>query len=133
MGNGGRFVPGDSERARAGGLARWENDARRRAELPALRAENVQLHAALAAIGAALVEHADDDARAVAAVRGLLGRLADRRPIAAASDEAALRAVYMLTLSESGTPSARLLHVRALVQAALGDRLTGGGSGSPGA
>lgn len=132
MGNGGRFVPGDSERARVGGLARWENDARRRAELPALRAENVQLHAALDAIGAALVEHADDYPRAVGAVKGLLGRLADRRPIAAASDDAALRAVYLLTLAEAGTPAARLLHVRALVQAALGDRLAGGSAGRTG-
>jgi len=128
----GRFVAGDVERARAGGLARWENDARRRAEIPKLRAENLELHAALDAIGAALVAHADDYPRAVGAVRGLLGRLADRRPITAASDEAALRAVYMLTLSESGTPAARLLHVRAMVQAALGDRLSGG-SVTPGA
>lgn len=126
----GRFVPGDVERARAGGLARWENDARRRAELPALRAENAELHATLAALRAALIEHAGDERRIVGAVRDLLGP--DRRPIAAASDEAALRAVYLLTLAEAGTPAARLLHVRALVQAALGDRLAGGSAGRTG-
>lgn len=128
----GRFGPGDSAGARAGGLAARQGDARRRAELEAVRAENVQLHAALTAIGAALIEHDGDYPLIVGTVRGLLGRLADRRPIQAASDEAALRAVYMLTLSGLGLPGERLDHVRALVVAALGARMTGG-SAPPGA
>jgi hypothetical protein len=117
------YQKGDTAAAKVGGLAL---QARLRAERAALRAENVQLHAALDAIGAALVEHADDYPRAVGAVRGLLGRLADRRPIAAASDEAALRTVYMLALSELGTPEQRLEHIRLYVGAVLPEPPEGG-------